>query len=227
MHGEGVLMDDIKFKEEKIYKFIPEIGDLVEMTIPAQKLNASKLYWLNDKEKEITNIISKRLEEKRYELKKSHDDETLRCGFLGYDTKRFDFKKWEELFLEKGVLEKISRESGKKQKEILSFVLKQLDPVDPYRSMMRNLLEIKTTPDKRENDLHKVFHKILKAKGIKASAKDIWKELENNKRTYDVDGVIQEIADDGIYWISKAGVEQRLSTASFNKTISKLRGKSI
>ncbi len=219
-------MDDIKFKEEKIYKFIPEIGDLVEMTIPAQKLNASKLYWLNDKEKEITNIISKCLEEKRYELKKSHDDETLRCGFLGYDTKRFDFKKWEELFLEKGVLEKISRESGKKQKEILSFVLKQLDPVDPYRSMMRNLLEIKTTPDKRESELHIFLMHVMKAmEGKKPFAKAVWMEVERNYKEYDGNNIIQEVTDDAIYWVSSHGNEDSLSRSVFDKTISTLKTK--
>lgn len=220
-------MSEIKFREKQPLKFIPEAGVLVPMTIPAPKLIAGNIWWLNDDEKIIVNVMSECIENKRGSMKYEYDRGNIESGFLGGDTKRFDFKKWEELFLEDGVLEGVSKITRVKQKEILTLVLNKLDPERPYRDMMQQLLKIKSTPDKRGNDLHYILKEVLKAKGTEASAKDIWKELRNNKDTYDAERVIQEIADDGIYWISKAGVEQKLSVDSFDKTISKLRRKII
>lgn len=212
--------------EARIMRFLPEIDDFITPIFPPKKLTADDYPSLSVEEVNMVKDISFCIEKIRNFLKEKHYREAEESGFLGKNTNEFEFMKWEELFLEKGVLEEISKKSNKRQKDILILIINKLYPEQPHLTIINQLLKEKNTPDKRENELHIFLMRVMKAmEGKKPFAKAVWMEVEGNYKEYDGNNIIQEVTDDAIYWVSSHGNEDSLSRSVFDKTISTLKTK--
>ena len=90
--------------------------------------------------------------------------------------------------------------------------------------------EVKANKDKRKikrtSQLHELIMKIaLEMKeepGGKPSSRKLKKKIDRDYGEYDEEGIIQEVTEKGIYWISKYGIEQHLKWSSFDATFSRL-----
>ncbi|MEZ5452887.1 MAG: hypothetical protein R3E93_08760 [Thiothrix sp.] len=212
--------------EARLIRYIPEIRDFITPKCPPDKLNADDYPSLTDEEKDIVRVISSCVEERRELLREEHYIQTEKNGFFGKNTNQFEFLKWEELFLKKGILEKVSKASKTRQKEILKLAIEKLYPEEPHLIIIKQLLKEKSTPDKRKNELHTFLMRVIKTmEGRKTSAKEDWREIKINYERYDTDNIIQEVTDGEICWISSHGHEDTMSWSTFQKERSKLRAK--
>ena len=78
----------------------------------------------------------------------------------------------------------------------------------------------------RKSQLHELIGKVSSSlfdgEG-KPTAKAVWAEIEKNYEEYDAEGIIQDVTDEEILWISKGGNEQKLHRNSFDPVLSKLK----
>lgn len=83
-----------------------------------------------------------------------------------------------------------------------------------------------TTSNKRECQLHtliwRVYLHLMNAKG-KATAQQVWYEIQHRHREYDEEGIIQEVTADLIQWESFHRNETRFKKSSLSPTITKLK----
>ena len=81
---------------------------------------------------------------------------------------------------------------------------------------------------KRKNQLHELIGKVSSSlfdgEG-KPTGKAVWAEMKENHDEYDAEGIIQDVTDEEILWISKGGNEQKLHRNSFDPVLSKTKKK--
>jgi len=84
-----------------------------------------------------------------------------------------------------------------------------------------------TAKEKRRKQLHdfiwRVREHLLKNKSEKITTQIVWREIKNNYSQYDSDGIIQEVTEDKIFWMSFKSNEGVLKRTSFITLISKLK----
>jgi|GEM_PF-6002981 len=81
--------------------------------------------------------------------------------------------------------------------------------------------------DKKNNQLHCLIWRVVlqmqKRPNPKPTAQSVWNEIRFHHKEHDVEGIIQEVTPDEIFWRSGYRNEQILKRASFDKTLSILK----
>ncbi len=80
------------------------------------------------------------------------------------------------------------------------------------------------------NQLHTLIWKVDNTltelnDGIRPQTQMVWNTIERNYNDYDDEAIIQEVKDNAIFWKSKNGIEQTLTSTSFPATLSSIRNK--
>lgn len=80
---------------------------------------------------------------------------------------------------------------------------------------------------KKEHELHSLIEDIYKSLGCPKNNNIVWSalELDQEKRAFDKNEIIQEIEGDIIYWSSRRGTEQTMKRKTFDNFLSTLRNK--
>lgn len=122
--------------EKGLLKFTPEIREFIEIKYTPEKLKPRELEWLSSEDLETALHIVEAIEIYRLKLKNKIDEDTIRNGFLGRDTKMFDSKKWEELLLSPEVMTNIANNTNLHCTLIWELIIKELHPDQPFKDNM-------------------------------------------------------------------------------------------
>ena len=148
---------------------------------------------------------------------------------------------YEKLVILRKSLSKLDLES----REICGDMLNELesysiDMQDEYWLDFNNAIRTKLEEDgvtcsprqpikqERKSQLHEFIWNVylsLCDRGRKPTGKAVWAEMKENHDEYDAEGIIQDVTDEEILWISKGGNEQKLHRKSFDPVLSKIKKK--
>ena len=172
----------------------------------------------------VTDLLIQPLEEVSGEPKLA--DYVLRHGWL------------HDLKVEKNKLERVDWSSGRDRKfkqinkkiKQIEMQLKEMDRYVVGEDIDSNL-DDEGIKENRTNQLHEFFKKVrgtlLDVTGCEPPIKIIQKEIERNHLEYDMEGIIEDIDGDVIYWVSAHGNHSKFKLSSLGPTLSKIKKQEI
>ena len=147
--------------------------------------------------------------------------------------------KWlHDLEIEKKKLGRVEWSSGRDRKfkqinkkiKQIEMQLKEMDRYVVGEDIDSNL-DDEGIKENRTNQLHEFFKKVrgtlLDVTGCEPPIKIIQKEIERNHLEYDMEGIIEDIDGDVIYWVSAHGNHSKFKLSSLGPTLSKIKKQEI